>query len=178
MQSNLFSNAGSKDLQISCPGNEPLLHHTCQTVTPRDVSVFVSIYQPGNNVINNVEIYKKLHMLDFRTDHTSQNIAIKATVYWWDCSKILLTSSLVSVVGGKWKWYGDGSPIPPLDQCQKSLSFIPAIGPRNDPDSITSIISITWMCQVRLRGCGGWMMPQSAGRLPWWHSANAKVTIA
>lgn len=81
MQSNLFSNAGSKDLQISCPGNEPLLHHTCQTVTPRDVSVFVSIYQPGNNVINNVEIYKKLHMLDFRTDHTSQNIAIKATVY-------------------------------------------------------------------------------------------------
>lgn len=49
---------------------------------------------------------------------------------------------------------------------------------RNEPD-ITSVISITWLCQVGLGGRGGEeMMSPSASRLPRWHSANAKVTIA
>lgn len=104
------------------------------------------------NMLRKLHLYLK-DMLNFGTDHTlNAYFHIKATIYWWDCSKILLTSSLVSL-GGEWKWYGAGSPIPSLDHCQKSLSFIPAIRPRNEPNSVTSIISITWMCRVRVGGC-------------------------
>lgn len=61
----------------------------------------------------------------------------------------------------KWRWKPR---VPPLDPSQMSLSVIPSISPKNEPDSARFIISITWGCQVRARGCGGWMMPPSTRR--------------
>lgn len=46
---------------------------------------------------------------------------------------------------GRWKPNTSTGPLPEI------LKF--HICPRDKPDSITSFISITWMCQVRVRGC-------------------------
>lgn len=61
----------------------------------------------------------------------------------------------------KWRWKPR---VPPLDPSQMSLSVLPSISPKNEPDSARFIISITWGCQVRARGCRGWMMPPSTRR--------------